>query len=69
MSDTSVSPGDIYMLHGRNNSLGHVYFMVLWPHDSDERGGWDMMELGRPNLKHWEVGSILADPAYYTKVA
>lgn len=68
MSNEPVSPGDIYMLHGRDNSLDHVYYMVLWRRQNTPNA-WDMMELGRPELKHWESGNILSDPQYYTKVA
>ena len=67
MSDTSVSPGDIYMFYS-SHSMETTYYIVLWKHETMP-DAWDMMEIGRPELNHWERGSILTDTKYYLKVA
>lgn len=67
MSDKPVNPGDIFMFYDQYKG-DCIYYMVLWKRETMPNS-WDMMELGRPELKHWERTSILTDTKYYLKVA
>ena len=67
MSNEPVSPGDIYMFYS-THSMETTYYIVLCKKETMP-DSWDMMEIGRPELNHWERGSILTDTKYYLKVA
>lgn len=67
MSNEPVSPGDIYMFYDTFSERSN-YYIILWKHETMP-DAWDMMEIGRPELNHWERGSILTNTKYYIKVA
>lgn len=68
MSNEPVSPGDIYMFDHGTHSGETTYYVIIGKRESMP-GAWNMMEIGRPELNHWERGSILTDTRYYLKVA
>lgn len=67
MSNEPVSPGDIYMFYDHYDQQT-IYYIVISKRETMP-DAWDMMEIGRPELDHWQHGSILTDTKYYLKVA